>query len=292
MKKIKILIPIYNDWESLQKLLNDISEQIKNYNNFKFSILVVNDGSTEKPINRITLPKNIKEIKILNIKLNQGHPRSFATGIKYILQQDDFDYLISMDGDGEDRPEEIKLFIDKIEKKNDISIVAKRVKRSEGILFKILYELHKILTLLFTGKNMNFGNFSCLTKMDVKKISESAALWNNFPSTVKQKLKSLDHINCIRGTRYFGPSKMSLMKLIILSFSIISVFRLRVFLISSIYIILMFFLNKFLMISLFKPFLVTIILFNLVILILSLRANKKELDNCLTNIQTIIKILH
>ena len=181
---------------------------------------------------------------------------------------------------------------DKIEQKNYISIVAKRVKRSEGIFFKILYELHKILTLLFTGKNMNFGNFSCLTKADVKKISESATLWNNFPSTVKQKIKSLDFINCIRGTRYFGPSKMSLIKLIILSFSIISVFRLRVFLISSIYIILMFFVDKFLVISAFKPFLVTIILFNLVIFILSLRANRKEFDNCLTNIQSINNILH
>ena len=74
-----------------------------------------------------------------------------------------------MDGDGEDRPEEVKLLIQKAIENANFSVVAKRVKRSEGIFFKISYEIHKILTYLFTGKKINFGNFCCLTKNDIKK---------------------------------------------------------------------------------------------------------------------------
>ena len=75
-----------------------------------------------------------------------------------------------MDGDGEDRPEEIKLFVEKIKKVDNTSVVAKRIKRSEGLIFTILYNFHKLITLIFTGHNMNFGHFTCLSKNDIKLI--------------------------------------------------------------------------------------------------------------------------
>ena len=50
MKKVIILIPVYNDWESLNKLLEEINSNIKNISNVKFDCLVVNDASTiEQP---------------------------------------------------------------------------------------------------------------------------------------------------------------------------------------------------------------------------------------------------
>jgi len=48
------------------------------------------------------------------MKKNQGHARCIATGLKYIFEKEDFDYVIPMDGDGEDRPEEIKDFLEQI----------------------------------------------------------------------------------------------------------------------------------------------------------------------------------
>ncbi len=73
-----------------------------------------------------------------------------------------------MDGDGEDRPVEIKPLVDKALLQEDVSVVAKRIKRSEGPIFQMLYQIHKIITLVFTGKNVNFGNYSCLKKNEVK----------------------------------------------------------------------------------------------------------------------------
>ncbi len=288
MKKIIILIPIFNDWESLIKLLNEINKIIHSMNNFEFNCIVVNDSST---INtpEITKPSNINSINILNMKENRGHSRCNAFGIRHIADNIDCDNLIVMDGDGEDRPEEIKLLLEKALSNPESSVVAKRVKRSEGILFRVLYQIHKIITFIFTGKNMNFGHYSCLTKKDIKILSDKASLWSSYSGSVKKNLKKLNEINSIRGTRYFGPSKMSLLNLIIHSFSIIAVFKYQVFLRSSFLIIILSFLNNFIgTYSIF--FQILLVIFNLLIFIVSLRENKKDLFESDQNVLDKVKV--
>ena len=94
------------------------------------------------------------------MKKNQGHARCIATGLKYLYEKEDFDCVIPMDGDGEDRPEEIKKILEKTLDDSTKPIVGKRVKRSESFLFKICYQIHKLITLTFTGNSINRGNFS------------------------------------------------------------------------------------------------------------------------------------
>ena len=85
---------------------------------------------------------------------NRGHARCNAFGIRFLSSKENFDYLILMDGDGEDRPIEIEKLIEKTKSYPEYSIVAKRVKRSEGPFFKFLYEFHKLITFIFTGKKL------------------------------------------------------------------------------------------------------------------------------------------
>ena len=229
MKKIKILIPVYNDWESLIELLNEINKVISDIKNTEFDCMIVNDASTIK-LPEIKVPKNVKKIEIFNMKENRGHARCNAFAIRYLSKKDDFDHLIVMDGDGEDRPEEIKYLVNQALEDQEVSVVAKRVKRSEGFLFQILYEVHKLITLVFTGKQINFGNYSCLTNKDVVTLSQQESLWSSFSGTLKKSIRRLNTINSTRGSRYFGPSKMSLFNLGIHSFSIIAVFKSQVFL--------------------------------------------------------------
>ena len=229
MKKVKILIPVYNDWESLIKLLDEINKVITDIKNTEFDCMIVNDASTIK-LPEIKVPKNIKKIEIFNMKQNKGHARCNAFAIRYLSKKDNFDHLIVMDGDGEDRPEEIKYLVNQALEDQEVSVVAKRVKRSEGFLFQILYEVHKLITLIFTGKQINFGNYSCLTKKDVVTLSQQESLWSSFSGTLKKSIIRLNTINSTRGSRYFGPSKMSLFNLGIHSFSIIAVFKYQVFL--------------------------------------------------------------
>ena len=183
MKKTIILIPVFNDWDSLKKLIEEINENIKGFEDINFECLVVNDASTiDQP--KLTRPNNIKSFEILNMKENTGHARCNAFGIRYVFQNKKFDNLILMDGDGEDRPVEIKSLLNNIKDEPHFSVVAKRVKRSEGIFFQFLYQVHKLITFIFTGKKINFGNYSILTKKDVEKIHSEASLWSSFSGTV------------------------------------------------------------------------------------------------------------
>ena len=169
MKKIIFLIPIFNDWESFKKLIIEINEKIRDIDHYIFDCCVINDGSTsEKP--KLRKPKNFNSLKIFNMKINKGHARCNAFGIRYLYLKEEFDYLILMDGDGEDRADEIKSLIDKIKSYPENSIVAKRVKRSEGPFFRFLYSMHKLITFFFTGRKVNFGNFSCINRKDIEKI--------------------------------------------------------------------------------------------------------------------------
>ena len=274
MKKVIILIPVYNDWKSLEKLIEEINISINEINNVDFKCLIINDFSSET-ITKLKVPSNISSITLVNMKKNQGHARCNAFGIQHVAEKEDFDHLILMDGDGEDRPEEIKPLIQKALQNEKISIVAKRVERSEGILFKFLYQVHKLITFIFTGQHINFGNYSCLTKEDVKILSTKKSLWSSFSGSLKYHIDNLDSINSKRGSRYYGPSKMSFIKLIMHSFSIIAVFKQNVFLRSIIILIISsFFVSTTNFSVVFFQFF--LVIFNLIIYLFSLRENKQD----------------
>ena len=290
MKKIIILIPVFNDWESLKKLLIGIENSIQKFPDVNIECFVVNDASTiAKPV--FVKPKKIKSLKILNMKENRGHARCNAFGIRYITQNEKFDYLILMDGDGEDRPSELEDLITKALENPNFSVVAKRVKRSEGLFFQSLYIMHKFITYFFTGKKINFGNYTCLTKKDAEIISSKPSLWSSYSGTVKKNLSNLLEINSIRGARYFGPSKMSLFKLIIHSFSIIAVFKFNVFLRSFFVILLLFLLKSNL--GIFALVTISLLaIFNLMILVVSFREQKEDLLSSQANLENITNIPH
>jgi len=289
MSKITILIPIYNDWQSVSKLIKDINSQVSTLSD-QFSIIIINDASTENRPEFSPDLNNLNSIQIINMKENKGHARCIASGLKYIYEKKEFDYVIPMDGDGEDRPEEIKNFIELTDQSEDKSIVGERIKRSESLFFKICYLFHKFLTLAFTGQSIRFGNFTCLSKITVEKMLNEKATWNSFSGSLKKVEKDLLSIPSIRGTRYFGPSKMSFFNLLKHSLSIISVFRKTVLIRSALFIIF-----YILIIKNYASIITSIPLILLLIMIysistLALRENLDEFDKSLEYINRIDKI--
>ena len=287
--KVVILIPVYNDWQSVSKLLNEINN-LSVSSEFEISVIIVNDASNHDRQEENKNLENINSIKILNMKTNQGHARCIATGLKYINEKEDFDYVIPMDGDGEDRPEEIIEFLNKIKIFNNEPIVAERVKRSENLIFKICYQVHKLITLTFTGKYIKFGNFTCLPKTTVQKLINEKSTWNSYSGSLKKVENNLLSVPSTRGTRYFGPSKMSFYNLIKHSLSIISVFR-KTFLIRSALFIILYIL----FIKSNASIITAIPLIFLLIAVyaisnLALRENMEEFDNSLKNILDITQI--
>jgi hypothetical protein len=203
------------------------------------------------------------------------------------MKKKEFDYVIPMDGDGEDRPEEIKNFIQLAEQSNNQSIVGERVKRSESLFFKTCYLFHKFLTLAFTGQSIKFGNFTCLSKSTVEKMCKEKATWNSFSGSLKKIEKNLLSIPSIRGTRYFGPSKMSFFKLLKHSLSIISVFKKTVLIRSAFFIVFYILLIKSNASIITSIPLVLLLVMIYSISSLALRENLDEMSKSLDNIHDI-----
>jgi len=284
--KIIILIPIYNDWQSASKLIEEINSIVSGLD-IQFSVIIVNDASSEQQAMHVPNLENLQSVKIINMKENRGHARCNASGLKYIFEKEEFDYVIPMDGDGEDRPEEIKNFVDYIRYTPDKPIVGERVKRSEGLFFKFCYGVHKILTFAFTGQSIKFGNYTCLPKSTVEKMINDKATWSSFSGALAKAEKEKSTVPSIRGSRYFGPSKMSFKNLIIHSLAIISVFKINVLVRSILFLaVYMFLIHQSISVIMFIPVLLVILLIFLVFLI-SRRENLEALNNSLLNISGI-----
>ena len=289
MKKTKILVPIYNDWQSAFKLLEEINGQLEGWD-ADISVIIINDASTEqRPVNTSSL-KNLKSIHIVNMKKNKGHARCNAAGLKHINENEDFDYVIVMDGDGEDRPNELGNLLCKAYENVDKVITADRVKRSEGLFFKFCYLAHKSLTFIFTGQSIKFGNYTCLPKFAVNMMAQQASTWSSFSGSLAKTIKNRSSVPSIRGERYFGPSKMSFINLLKHSLSIIAVFKTTVLIRSILFLIAYLFLiiGKISVITLLPV--IGVIIMMISVIILSQRENMTEFNNSLENIESIDKI--
>ena len=292
MKKIKILIPVYNDWQSVFKLLENIDSGLESWDSSvaHISVIIINDASLEERPNKNFNFISLKSVDIINMKYNSGHARCNAAGLKYIYEKEDFDYVIPMDADGEDRPEELGPLLCKAYEKPDQVITANRVKRSEGFIFKFCYLVHKYLTFIFTGQSIKFGNFTCLPKNIVEKMINEPATWSSFSGSLAKTVKDKEFILSERGKRYFGPSKMSFMNLLKHSLSIIAVFKTTLLIRSILFLIAYLFLmiGKISVITIIPV--IAVIVMMLSVFILSKRENISEYNSSLENIESIDKI--
>ena len=289
MKKIKILIPVYNDWRSVFKLMENIDQRLEDWKPdvAQISVIIINDASTEKKPNITSIYNRLKSIEVINMKENKGHARCIAAGLKYITKNDDFDLVVPMDADGEDKPEEFGTLLCEAYAYSNEVITANRVKRSEGFIFRLCYLFHKYLTFIFTGQMIKFGNYCCLPKHIVGKMVNEAATWSSFSGSLAKIAKYRKSIPSTRGKRYFGPSKMSFMNLLKHSFSIMTVFKTTLLIRSVLFLIFYLFLIASNTSAITLIPVAAVIVMMISVIILSRRENMSEFNNSLENIQAI-----
>ena len=161
-KKIAVVCPCFNESHTVIKFLDLIE---KTYlQDTALDIVVVNDASTD---NTLQLLKSYKfkselfDLKILNLKYNQGHQKAIYNGLSYSYNNG-YKKVIVMDSDGEDDPRAINELVDK---SREFSVIhVGRKSRSENLKFKLLYFLYRFLFKLLTNKKMNFGNYSMIDR--------------------------------------------------------------------------------------------------------------------------------
>ena len=158
------------------------------------------------------------------------------------------------------------------------------------LFYFAIYQLHKLLTLGFTGHSIKFGNFTCLPKTTVKKMIYEKATWNSFSGALTKVENDLISVPSTRGNRYFGPSKMSFYNLIKHSLSIISVFRKTFLIRSSLFVIIYILLIKSNASVITAIPLIFLLIAVYLISNLALRENIEEFDKALSDMNDIENI--
>jgi|HubBroStandDraft_2_1064218.scaffolds.fasta_scaffold39305_3 hypothetical protein len=226
-RRIAILTPVLDDWESFTCLISDIARHVDSAV-AAIDVVAVDDGSvqhlTAGDLASLDVGDSICSITVIRLALNLGHQRAIAVGLSWIAKREDLDAVIVMDGDGEDRPADIIRLISTNLAQPDHVIMAHRSKRSEGMAFKAGYLVYKLLFRSLTGKNIAFGNFSLLPIAAVRRLVHVPDLWNNLPAAIMRSRLRFLEVGTIRGRRYAGQSRMNYASLVVHGFSAMSVY--------------------------------------------------------------------
>jgi len=229
LKKIIILIPTYNDCKSLRRLLSNIN---KYFNNEKITleILIINDCSSEKYYLQDLKLKNIRSIKIIDLKKNVGSQKAIFIGLNKISKLKKRSTIVVMDSDGEDDPAKISKLANRANQNDDAIVFALRKKRLETFFFQLLNKFRLLITFLLTGKYLNFGNFSAFSNKNLKNLIKNKNLSIAYCSGVVKNHLKINLVSIPKRKRYHGISKVSFFFLIKHSINIISIFYIQVFL--------------------------------------------------------------
>lgn len=225
-----VVIPTYNDWEALTRLLDALDLALKGLD-WNIRLLLIDDGSdVEPPLERLGCSrKSIDGVAVLTLRRNLGHQRAIATALAWVEANTRCEALVVMDGDGEDSPDDVRLLIASYEKTGGRAIVfAARRRRSEGALFQFFYHLYRGLHWALTGVGVQVGNFSLIPRAQLRRLVVVSDLWNHYAAAVFKARFTTALVPTARARRLGGRAKMNFTQLVVHGLSAISVFGDRV----------------------------------------------------------------
>lgn len=221
-KTCVVLMATYGDWLSIAHIIPKLDEVLLRFG-LKGRVIVVDDSSIDMQGIEILPSLSLSAIETIDkIQLgsNQGNQRAMAVGIAYVARHMPCDYLVAMDSDNEDKPEDVAALLHACQAHGNRKIVfADRTKRSENRSFRFFYALYQRIFTLMTGKSISVGNFCVIPGHFSSRIAHIGELWNHFSVSILRSGLPHEKIPTERGVRLFGQGKMSLTKLIVHAFS-------------------------------------------------------------------------
>jgi polyisoprenyl-phosphate glycosyltransferase len=191
--------------------------------------LVVIDDASRAPITPDAILADasdaIPKLTIVRLRRSLGHQRAIAIGLAYVYDQLRASTVVVMDGDGEDRPEDVPSLLAELERSAVPSLVfGERTRRSESLTFRLGYQAYRLLHRLLTGIPVKFGNFSAVPGEFLSPLVVSSELWNHYVAAVLKLGLPYRPFPTPRGPRLAGQSRMNVVGLVVHGLSAISVF--------------------------------------------------------------------
>ena len=224
MTSLVVCIPIFNDWQSailLLERLDSALEQMK----VQVDVLLVDDGSTEPRPEAEFHFKTLGRVSVLTLRRNVGHQRAIALALTHLHETANHDFVVVMDGDGEDDPKYIPLLVGRcLQTQSRRAVFAQRAKRSEGWLFRFGYFGFKLVHRLLVGRKVEVGNYSVLPRCILQRLVAISEMWNHYAAAVFHARLPVDMLPVPRAHRLAGRSKMNILSLVTHGLSAISVY--------------------------------------------------------------------
>jgi glycosyltransferase involved in cell wall biosynthesis len=219
-KPIFVVIPVFNDWESCQLLIQDIRKKTEPAFFSNLTFCWVNDGSSDEA--PLSLLRTDGQDFVVDLTRNVGHQKAIALGIAYVSKYYPGHAILVMDADGEDRPEHLERLVSAGLEEKKI-VFARRTKRHEGFVFQFFYRIYKLVFRLLTGKSIAFGNFSFIPEKQAVKVAHVSEIWNHFSGGIIKSRIPYTSIPLERGKRLAGKSKMNFTSLVLHGLSAVAV---------------------------------------------------------------------
>ena len=224
---ITILLPVFNDWAALAKLLAPLDAALAG-SAMLAHVLVVNDGSTQDPdLSLLDRPyQAIRALEILHLRRNLGHQRAIAIGLAHLeAERAACRLVVVMDSDGEDNPLDVPRLIERAyQSPGRAMIFAERTKRSESLVFRACYHLYRLVHRVLTGRSVRVGNFSAIPRRRLESLVATSELWNHYAAAAFTSRQPYETIATSRARRLDGRSKMNFVGLVIHGLSAVSVY--------------------------------------------------------------------
>jgi glycosyltransferase involved in cell wall biosynthesis len=213
-----IFTPVYRDARSFRilraRLLEVLGRELPEAAaNVRF--VVIDDTAGQDP--EASGLAELEDVTVLRPPFNLGHQRALVYALRKALPAiADEDAVVTLDADGEDRPEDLPRLLGAMKGDSPQGppvVLALRTKRRESLSFKVLYRLFRLLFRSLTGATVRSGNFAVLPGA----IAKRALLHPTFDLSYSSAILALDlpiaYVPCKRGERYEGRSKMTYGKL-------------------------------------------------------------------------------
>lgn len=220
-----ILLPVYNDWASLDQLIRSIDSSLAAAG-LRARLMMVNDGSPTDGSELHLEPPwlAIDQIQILDLRRNLGHQRALAIGLAWLEAHCGREPVVLMDGDGEDSPGDVPKLYAACKANHFTRLVfARRTRRYESLAFRSLYGMYQRFYRLLTGQQLRVGNFSIVPPRILRRLVVVSELWNHYSAGVMRARIPFELLPLARSKRIAGRSQMNYVSLVAHGLSSISV---------------------------------------------------------------------
>ncbi len=203
-KKISIIVPLYNEEESVHPLVNEI-KKVLNPLGIQYEVIMIDDGSTDLSLRRIKeIAGNDKRIKYISFRKNYGKSAALQVGFKNTVGE----AIITMDADLQDDPKEIPNLLKKLDEGYDLCSGWKK-KRQDPFVKKYSSLFFNFVTRMMSG--IKIHDFNCGLKAYRKEVVENLKVYGELhrymPVLAKWQGFTITEIPVKHQRRRYGKTK-------------------------------------------------------------------------------------